>query len=240
MCWRCRWRYVWAGRAKRASTAISTSNGGSRARMAWRRARSAGRRLGLDADLRLENHHRRSMGDPDLGDDVVPARLIGVMEQLQYAVQNRGNAGAERRRQCENHGAGRSRLSSMDEGRPSSSPKSPSTDHHKREDHHHDANRYFSPAISPTASRKPPGRSATSASKHRAARHAFQGSGPVCPADHQGQMREDPRDVPRSQSAICCISGYTNIIHPDKPSASGGWAISRRSSRMRNISARPM
>lgn len=48
------------------------------------------------------------------------------------------------------------------------------------------------------------------------------------------------RDVFRDHNLpICCISGYTNIIHPDRASATGASAISRRSSGTPACSARP-
>ena len=53
--------------------------------------------------------------------------------------------------------------------------------------------------------------------QHGAARPALQGHRSLDRADHQGEVPSKVRDVFRDHDLpICCISGYTNIIHPDK------------------------
>ena len=59
-----------------------------------------------------------------------------------------------------------------------------------------------------------------------------------------GQITKDKakkvRDTFRDHDLpICCVSGYTNIIHPTRRSARSGSATSRRSSATRATSARP-
>ena len=53
--------------------------------------------------------------------------------------------------------------------------------------------------------------------QHGAARPALQGRRPVAPARSPRTRRKQVRDTFRDHDLpICCISGYTNIIHPDQ------------------------
>ena len=75
-CWPCRWRTSGPARARRA---IDGRPAHQLAGRGHRRRRQGHDRLadrrGLDADLCLDEDHRRQVGDADLGHDVVPARL---------------------------------------------------------------------------------------------------------------------------------------------------------------------
>ena len=52
--------------------------------------------------------------------------------------------------------------------------------------------------------------------QHGAAGPAFQGHRPWPGPDHQGTRPRQVRDTFRDHNLpICCVSGYTNIIHPD-------------------------
>ena len=68
-------------------TTTSTSPSGSRGRKGVAKG-TIGWPTGAASTLTYasQNHHRRQMGDADMGHDVVPHAFIGVMEQLQHAV----------------------------------------------------------------------------------------------------------------------------------------------------------
>ena len=117
-CWRCRWRTSGRARARRATRTTSTSTGASTAPHGVAKG-TIGWPTGAASTLTYAST-KTTGGEwvtPEWDTMWFPHAFIGVMEQLQHAVNTGHAAGAVGRRQRQDHGADRGGLS-LDRRRP--------------------------------------------------------------------------------------------------------------------------